>query len=212
MRLSQLLSKTSKQVPHDEVSTNAKLLVRAGFIDKVAAGIYTFLPLGQKVLDNISNIVREEMDAIGGQEVVMPVLQPKANWEATGRWKSFDVLYKTKAASGDFALGPSHEEIVVPLLKRFVSSYQDLPKYVYQIQTKFRDEPRAKSGLLRGREFLMKDLYSFHTDEKDFDAYYKKMKKVYRQTFQRMGLEAIETEASGGSFSKFSHEYQVITS
>src|SRR3990167_7171327 len=210
MRLSQLLSKTSKQVPHDEVSTNAKLLIRAGFIDKVAAGIYTYLPLGQKVLDNISNIVREEMDAIGGQEVVMPVLQPKANWEATGRWKSFDVLYKTKAASGDFALGPSHEEIVVPLLKRFVSSYQDLPKYVYQIQTKFRDEPRAKSGLLRGREFLMKDLYSFHTDEADFEKYYKKAQDSYKKVFGRCGLDSILTYAAGGTFSQFSHEFQVI--
>src|SRR3989338_1660150 len=210
MRLSQLIKKTSKQVPHDEVSTNAKLLIRAGFIDKVAAGIYTYLPLGQKVLDNISNIVREEMDAIGGQEVVMPVLHPKANWEATGRWKSFDALYKTKAASGDFALGPSHEEIVVPLLKRFVSSYQDLPKYVYQIQTKFRDEPRAKSGLLRGREFLMKDLYSFHTSEADLNNYYEIVKTAYLKVFKRVGLEAIITEASGGTFSKFSHEFQVL--
>ena len=210
MRLSQLLSKTSKQVPHDEVSTNAKLLIRAGFVDKVAAGIYTFLPLGQKVLDNISNIVREEMDAIGGQEVVMPVLHPKANWEATGRWKSFDALYKTKAASGDFALGPSHEEIVVPLLKRFVSSYQDLPKYVYQIQTKFRDEPRAKSGLLRGREFLMKDLYSFHTNEADFEKYYKRAQDSYKKVFARCGLDSILTYAAGGTFSKASHEFQVI--
>src|SRR3989338_10803495 len=210
MRLSDLLSKTSKQAPRDEVSTNSKLLIRAGFIDKVAAGIYTFLPLGQRVLKNISNIVREEMDAIGGQEVIMPVLHPQANWGKTGRWKSFDVLYKTNAASGDFALGPSHEEIVVPLLKRFVSSYQDLPKYVYQIQTKFRDEPRAKSGLLRGREFLMKDLYSFHTDEAAMFAFYEKMKKVYQATFGRMGLETIETKAAGGTFSDFSHEYQVI--
>ena len=210
MRLSDLLSKTSKQAPRDEVSTNSKLLIRAGFIDKVAAGIYTFLPLGQRVLKNISNIVREEMDAIGGQEVIMPVLHPKTNWEKTGRWKSFDVLYKTNAASGDFALGPSHEEIVVPLLKRFVSSYQDLPKYVYQIQTKFRDEPRAKSGLLRGREFLMKDLYSFHTDERDFEKYYKKAQEAYKKVFKRCGLDSILTFADGGTFSKFSHEFQVI--
>lgn len=210
MRLSQLLSRTSKQLPHDEVSVNAKLLTRAGFIDKVAAGIYSYLPLGQRVLGKISNIVREEMNAIGGQEVTMPVLHPKANWEKTGRWKGFDVLFKVKGHSGEFAMGPSHEEIAVPLTQKFVLSYADLPRYVYQIQTKFRDEPRAKSGLLRGREFLMKDFYSFHTDEKDMMAYYNKMRKVYTKTLKRLGLETIETKAAGGTFSKFSHEYQVI--
>lgn len=211
MRLSQLFSKTSKQAPSDEVSVNAKLLIRAGYIDKVAAGIYTFLPLGQRVLSKISQIVREEMEAIGGQEITMPVLHPKANWETTGRWNTLDVLYKTKGQSGEFALGPTHEEIVVPLAKRFVSSYADLPLALYQIQTKFRDEPRAKSGLLRGREFLMKDLYSFHADEEDFEKYYNKAQVAYKKIFERVGLDAILTEASGGSFSKFSHEYQVIT-
>jgi len=210
MRLSRLLSKTSKQTPHDEVSTNSKLLIRAGFIDKVAAGIYTFLPLGQRVLDKISNIVREEMNAIDGQEVTMPVLHPRKNWEITGRWKGFDVLFKVKGHSGEFAMGPSHEEIVVPLIQKFAVSYQDLPKYVYQIQTKFRDEPRAKSGLLRGREFLMKDLYSFHTERKDFEKYYKRAQDAYKKIFKRVGLDAILTGAAGGTFSKFSHEFQVI--
>ena len=211
MEVSKLFSKTSKQAPADEVSTNAKLLIRAGYIDKVAAGIYTFLPLGQRVLAKISQIVREEMDAVGGQEIAMPVLHPKANWEKTGRWKGFDVLFKLKGESGEFALGPSHEEIVVPLANRFIFSYSDLPKAVYQIQTKFRDEPRAKSGLLRGREFLMKDMYSFHTSEKDMKDFYNKHAKIaYRKIFKRLGLDAIETQAGGGSFSKFSDEYQVI--
>lgn len=210
MRLSQLFSKTTKQTPADEVSVNAKLLIQAGFIDKVAAGVYTFLPLGIKVISKISQIVREEMIAIDGQEVLMPALEPKENWEATGRWAGFDVLFKVKGAAGEFALGPSHEEIVVPLAKRFVLSYADLPKAVFQIQTKFRDEPRAKAGLLRGREFLMKDLYSFHTTEEDFKKYYERAKGAYRKVFERVGLDAIETEAAGGTFSKFSDEYQVV--
>ncbi len=210
MRFSELFTKTRRYDPRDETSTNAKLLVKGSFVDKVAAGIYTFLPLGQRVLVKVAQIVREEMNAAGGQEVTMPVLQSKANWEKTGRWKTFDVLYKVKAQSGEFVLGPSHEEIIVPLMTKFVTSYHDLPKYVYQIQTKFRDEPRAKSGLLRGREFLMKDLYSFHADEKDMQDYYEKMKTVYKKTFERMGLSTILTYAAGGTFSKDSHEFQVI--
>ncbi len=210
MRVTDLFSKTSKQVPSDETSVNAKLLIRAGYVDKVAAGIYSYLPLGQSVINNISSIVREEMDAIGGQEITMPVLQPKANWEQTGRWKSFDVLFRVRGEAGEFALGPTHEEIVVPMAKHFVKSYGDLPKYVYQIQTKFRDEVRAKAGLLRGREFLMKDLYSFHATEADFEKYYEKAKVAYRNVFKRVGLNAIETRASGGTFSKYSDEYQVV--
>ncbi len=210
MKLSNLFSKTTKQTPADEVSVNAKLLIQAGFIDKVAAGIYTFLPLGVRVISKISQIVREEMNEIGGQEITMPVLHPKENWQATGRWDAFDVLFKVKGAAGEFALGPTHEEIVTPLAKRFVLSYQDLPKAVYQIQSKFRDESRAKAGLLRGREFLMKDLYSFHADEEDFKKYYEIAKGAYRKVFERVGLDAIETEAAGGTFSKFSDEYQVV--
>jgi len=210
MRLSQLISKTQRQDPAQETALNAKLLIRAGFIDKVAAGIYTYLPLGIRVLAKISQIVREEMDNIGGQEILMPVLHPKENWQKTGRWDGFDVLFKVKGEAGEFALGPTHEEIVVPLTKKFIHSYLDLPKYLYQIQTKFRDEPRAKSGILRGREFLMKDLYSFHANESDLNDYYKKAKGAYDNIFKRVGLEAIETEAAGGTFSKYSHEYQVI--
>ena len=210
MKYSQLFSKTSRQTPRDETSINARLLIRAGFIDKVAAGIYSFLPLGVRVIDKIANIVREEMNAAGGQEVTLPVLHPKENWQKTGRWISFDALFKTKGKAGEFALGPTHEEIVVPLAKRFIFTYRDLPRYVYQIQTKFRDEPRSKSGLLRGREFLMKDLYSFHTTDGDLMDFYEVMKKAYQAVFARLGLSAIETKASGGTFSDFSHEYQVV--
>lgn len=212
MLYSNLFGKTSRNISGDEVSVNAQLLTRGGFINKLSSGIYTLLPLGQIVVTKIAQIVREEMNAAGGQEITMPVLQPKDNWEKTGRWDTLDILYKVKDSSGkDFALGPTHEEIITPLVKEYLNSYKQLPIYLYQIQTKFRDEPRAKSGLLRGREFLMKDLYSFHETEADFQEYYEKMKKVYLKTFQRMGLRTIETEASGGSFSKFSHEYQVVT-
>lgn len=210
MKVTELFTKTSKQSPTEEISVNAKLLSRAGYIDKVAAGIYTFLPLGQRVLDKISKIVREEMDAAGGQEVSMPVLHPKENWQKTGRWESLDVLFKVKGKSGEFAMGATHEEIVAPLAKKYIASYADLPKALYQIQTKFRDEPRAKSGILRGREFLMKDLYSFHRDEADLEKYYEEMKKAYGRVFGRLGLDAILTEASGGTFSKYSHEFQVL--
>ncbi|MBI2036423.1 hypothetical protein HYT17_02245, partial [Candidatus Microgenomates bacterium] len=150
--------------------------------------------------------------AAGGQELLLSALQNKTNWEKTGRWSTFDVLFKVNSQyQTQYALGPTHEEVLVPIVKHFVSSYQDLPLYLYQIQNKFRDEPRTKAGLLRGREFLMKDLYSFHTDEEDFNKYYELMKKVYKKVFERCGLSAIETEASGGTFSKFSHEYQVLT-
>lgn len=210
MKYSQLFGKTLKEAPHDEISTNAKLLIRGGFVDKVSAGVYSYLPLGKRVVDKISQIVREEMDAIGGQELLLPVLQPKVNWQKTGRWESLDILFKVKSENGEFALGPTHEEIVVPLAQHFIFSYNDLPKSVYQIQTKFRDEPRAKSGLMRGREFLMKDLYSLHVNEEDLDKYYEIAKGAYVKVFKRLGLEALEVEASGGTFSKYSHEYQVL--
>ena len=211
MKYSQLFAKTTKQDPRDEVSINAKLLIRAGFIRKELAGVYNFLPLGLRVLNKIANIVREEMDAAGGQEVLLSALQNSQSWQKTGRWKSFDVLFKVKSQyKMEYALGPTHEEVLVPMAVEFISSYRDLPLYLYQIQVKFRDEPRAKSGLLRGREFLMKDLYSFHTDEAAMFAFYEKMKKVYKKTFERMGLKTIETKAAGGTFSAFSHEYQVI--
>ena len=212
MRFSKLFSKTSRHDPADEEAVNAKLLIRAGYVEKMAAGVYAFLPLGLRVLQKIANIVREEMNAAGAEELLMPVLHPKELWEQTNRWQSFDALYKMKGRDGrEFALGPTHEETVVPIAKKFISSYQDLPKAVYQIQTKFRDEPRAKSGLLRGREFLMKDLYSFHADADDLKRYYDEMKEVYAKTFRRLALDARIVEASGGSFSKFSHEFQVLS-
>src|SRR3989304_6513350 len=211
MKYSQLFGKTQKQDPKDEVSINAELLIRAGFVSKEVSGVYNFLPLGLRVLNKIANIVREEMDKADGQEILLSALQNSQSWQKTGRWKSFDALFKVKSQyDQEYALGPTHEEVLVPIAREYVKSYRDLPIYLYQIQTKFRDEPRAKSGLLRGREFLMKDLYSFHTDEAAMFAFYEKMKKVYQATFERMGLKTIETKAAGGTFSAFSHEYQVI--
>ena len=212
MRQSQLFTKTLREAPKDEVSLNAQLLIRAGFVDKLMAGVYTFLPLGLRVLKKIQNIIREEINAVGGQEVLMPALSPKENWETTGRWNGLDVLFKLDGAGDkEYALGASHEEVVTPLLQHFVKSYKDLPVAVYQIQNKFRNELRAKSGLLRGREFNMKDMYSFHRDEADLDAYYEKVSAVYSKVFQRCGLDAKIVEAGGGTFSKFSHEFQVFT-
>ncbi len=192
------------------MSINARLLEQGGFVQKVMAGVYSFLPLGLRVLSKIENIVREEMNAIGGQEALMPSLHPKENWLATGRWTGLDVLFKIKSQHGfEYALGPSHEEIVVPMALPIIQSYKDLPLAVYQIQTKFRDEPRAKSGLLRGREFRMKDLYSFHTNEADRDRYYDIVAGAYTKIFERVGLNSIFTEATGGTFSKYSDEFQV---
>lgn len=209
---SQLVSKTRREAPKDEVSTNAQLLTRAGYVDKVMAGVYTYLPLGLRILRKIQTIIREEMDALGAQEILMPALTPKEGWVATGRWDTLDVLFKLEGASGkEYALGSTHEEVVTPLMQNMVQSYKDLPKAVYQIQDKFRNEPRAKSGVLRGREFNMKDLYSFHMSQGDLDAFYEKATAAYHRIFQRVGLDAKLVEASGGSFSAFSHEFQVFT-
>ncbi len=213
MRQSFLLTKTKKQIEEDEKSLNAALLIRAGFIDKLTAGVYTYLPLGFRVLAKIENIIREEMDQIGGQEILMPALTPKQNWEKTNRWEGFDALFKLQGHDNkEYALGATHEEVVTPLVKKFIFSYKDLPKYVYQIQDKFRNEPRAKSGLLRGREFLMKDLYSFHKDEADLNDYYEKVKKAYFNIFDRLSLKDLTywTFASGGAFTKYSHEFQTV--
>jgi len=213
MRQSQLFTKTVKELPKDETSYNAQALIRAGFIDKVGAGIYSYLPLGKRVLDNICQIVREEMNAAGGQEILMTALIPKENLETTQRWANFDVLFRLAGQDQkEYALGATHEEIVSPLAKKFILSYKDLPFAVYQIQTKFRNEKRAKAGLLRGREFLMKDLYSFHTDQKDLDAYYEKVTDAYWKIFERLGLKdkTYLTYASGGSFAKYSHEFQTL--
>ncbi|KKS91375.1 MAG: Prolyl-tRNA synthetase [Parcubacteria group bacterium GW2011_GWB1_46_8] len=214
MLQSQLFTRTSKTAPKEEEAINAILLTRAGFVDKLMSGVYTFLPLGLRVIHRISQIIREEMNAVGGQEVSMPVLHPKKNWEQTDRWNSVDILFKFTSyyTKTDLVLGPTHEEVVTPLLKKFILSYKDLPRAVFQIQNKFRDELRAKSGLMRGREFLMKDMYSFHASEADLDEYYEKAKIAYETIFKRVGLgkQTVLTYASGGTFSKYSHEYQTI--
>ncbi len=211
MRQSQLFTKVSKTAPADEVALNAQLLIRAGFIQKVMAGVYTFLPLGLRVITNIEKIIRREMNAIGGQEVLLPALHPQELWEQTKRWNEVDVLFKVPSRhGGEYALGPTHEEIVVPTAAAFLSSYRDLPFAMYQIQTKFRDEARAKSGILRGREFRMKDLYSFHANQQDLERYYEEAGGAYAKVFSALSLDALKVEASGGSFSKYSHEYQVL--
>ncbi len=213
MKQSQLPIKTLKEAPRGEESLNAILLMRAGFIDKLAAGIYSFLPLGLKVLRRIENIIREEISAIGGQEIMMAAMHPKENWEKTGRWASFDALFRFKGSGDkDYVLGATHEEIVAPLAKKFIFSYKDLPVYLFQIQAKFRNEARAKSGLLRTREFPMKDLYSFHATEQDLNDYYQTVTDAYFKIFSRCGLEdqTYLTLASGGSFSKYSHEFQTV--
>ncbi|MDP3899481.1 MAG: aminoacyl--tRNA ligase-related protein [bacterium] len=213
MRLSTLFTKSTKEAPKDELSFNARILIQAGFIDKLAPGVYTYLPFGLLVLKKIENIIREEMNIIGGQEVLMPALTPRQNWEITSRWDSFDALFKLKGFdSKEYALGATHEEVIVPMIRQHAFSYKDFPVYVYQIQTKFRNEKRAKSGLMRGREFIMKDLYSFHMDEDDLENYYQIAQKAYFKIFERCGLldKTFLTYASGGAFSKFSHEFQTL--
>ncbi len=214
MRQSKLFTRTQKDISTQESSPGAQYLLRGGFVDKLSAGIYTMLPMGFRVLKNIENIIAREMDALGAQRVLMPALTPKANWETTGRWSGLDVLYKVKSRQeAEYALGATHEEIVTPLARRFAFSYKDFPFSIYQIQTKFRDELRAKSGLLRGREFMMKDLYSFHVDSKDCDEFYEKVKEAYFSIYKKTGLARLTCVAlaSGGTFSKFSHEFQTIT-
>lgn len=214
MLQSTLFTKTLREDPKDETSVNARLLVRAGFIDKLASGIYTYLPLGLRVLKKIQDIIREEMNALGALEILMPALHPKEPWEKTGRWTDPgpEVMFRVQGREDkEYGLGWTHEEVVTPLVGRFVQSYEDLPIAVYQIQDKFRNEPRAKSGLLRGREFSMKDMYSFHRDEADLDAFYGRATAAYQKIFSRCGLAAILTEASGGAFAEYSHEFQVPT-
>lgn len=214
MRLSQSFAKPLHQAPAGADSVNANFLIRGGYIDQLAAGIYSFLPLGWRVLRNIEQIIREEMDAIGGQEMEMPALHPAAPWKASGRWDDPDakeVMYQFEDQSGKpYGLGWTHEEIIATVGKQHIQSHKDLPLAVYQIQSKFRHEPRAKSGLLRGREFLMKDLYSFHASEQDLDEYYEKVKAAYLKIYERLGLDAVVVEASGGAFTEFSHEFQVF--
>ncbi len=213
VRQSELFTRTQKEAPTDEISKNAELLIRGGFIHKEMAGVYSYLPLGLKVLRKIEDIVREEMNQAGGQEILMSALQPKENWEKTGRWNDLEVLYKVADSAGrEVALGPTHEEIIVPILKNYITSYKDLPLAVYQIQDKFRMELRPKSGILRGREFMMKDMYSFHTTQRDLEEFYEKMKGVYQSVFERVGIGHLTylTFASGGTFAKYSHEFQTL--
>jgi len=212
MQQSFLFTKTKKETPRGEKSINAILLQKAGFVHKEMAGVYTFLPLGLRVLRKIEQIIREEIERISGQELLMSVLQPKELWLRTSRWSkgTGEVMYKTKG-NGEVGLGPTHEEMITNIAKNYINSFEDLPLYLYQIQTKFRKEPRARSGLLRGREFPMKDLYSFHPNQKDFQNYYEKVKKAYFKIFQRCGLQTILTEASGAGFTEgFTHEFQVL--
>lgn len=212
---SQLPSKCLKESPKEDVSINSKWLIRGGFINRLMAGAYSYLPLGMRVLHKVEDIVREEMNAIGSFEILMPALHPQQIWETTGRWdKMADIIYKvTDGGDKTFGLGPTHEEIVTPLMGAFIQSYKDLPASVYQIQTKYRNEARPKSGLLRGREFRMKDMYSFHTNTADLDAYYERAIEAYHKIFQRCGIgdRTFLTYASGGVFSKYSHEFQAIT-
>ena len=215
MRFSKTFIKTLRSAPKDEIAKNGALLTRAGYIHKEMAGVYDYLPLGLLVIEKIKNIIREELNAIGCEEVQMSALQNPELWEATGRFSDaeVDIWFKTELASGGvLGLAPTHEEPMVEMMKSYISSYKDLPLYVYQFQTKFRNELRAKSGIMRGREFLMKDLYSCHTSEKDLDDFYAKVERAYAQIFERLGLGdyTFETFASGGIFSKFSHEYQTI--
>jgi len=215
MRLSKLFTKTTKTVPADETSKNAKLLIQAGYVYKIMAGVYAYTPLGLRVLERIKQIVREEMDAVQGQELIMTGLQKKETWEGTGRWDDevVDVWFKSALKDGtEVGFGWSHEEQILEMMQQFVQSYKDLPISVYQFQTKLRNELRAKSGIMRGREFVMKDMYSLHANQEDMDTYYDQVIEAYRRVFKRVGLgdSTFVTFASGGAFTKFSHEFQTI--
>jgi prolyl-tRNA synthetase len=216
MRQSQLFTKTIKENPADEISKNAQLLTRAGFIFKQMAGVYNLLPLGLRVLNKINNIIREEMNKIGGQELFMTALQNKDLWEKTNRWSDdvVDNWFKTKLKNEtELGLGFTHEEVITNILKNYIKSYKDLPVAAYQIQTKFRNELRAKSGIMRGREFFMKDMYSFSKNEDEHMEFYEKAKVAYKNVFERLGIgeKTFITFASGGSFSKYSHEFQTLS-
>jgi len=212
MRYSRLFGKTIKDAPKDEVAINAKLLLRGGFMDKLMAGSYTLLHLGRRVEQKIEQIIREEMNATGAEEILMPLLHPKDIWNETGRWDSAsEVMYQFKKDEKEYTLSFTHEEIVMDLVRKHISSYKDLPVKIYHFSTKFRNEKRAKSGILRGREFLMKDLYSIHVSEEDMLKYYAQIIESYKKIFKRMGLDALLTEAEGGVFTKnITHEFQVI--
>lgn len=213
MKYSQLFPKTKKEAPRDEVATNAKLLIRAGFIDKLMAGSYTLLPLGLRVIKKIEEIIREEINKTGAQELLMPLLHPKSIWNETGRWeKAAEVMYQFEKDGKEYALSFTHEEIVLDLVRKHLQTYREYPIKVYHFSTKFRDEPRAKAGILRGREFMMKDLYSLHETREDFEKYYWEVAEAYKKIFKKLGLSVIVTETGGGVFTKnVTHEFQVIS-
>ncbi len=215
MRVSNLFTKTLREAPADEVAKNAQLLIRAGFVYKEMAGAYAYLPLGIRVVEKIKQVVREEMNAIDSNELIMTSLQRKDVWEKTGRWsdEAVDIWFKTKLKDEtEVGLGWSHEEPIVEMMKQYVHSYKDLPSSLYQFQTKMRNEVRAKSGIMRGREFVMKDMYSFHATADDLAAYYDKTIEAYKRVYDRLGIgeDTYVTFASGGAFTKFSHEFQTI--
>ena len=215
MRLSKNFTRTIKQAPADEVARNAQLLIRAGYVHKTMAGVYSYLPLGLKVVENIKQIVREEMNKIDNQELVMSTLQRKETWQETGRWSDelVDVWFKSHLQDGtEVGFGWTHEEPIVDLLRNYLKSYKDLPISVYQFQNKLRNELRAKSGIMRGREFVMKDMYSVHASKEDLDSYYNAAIEAYKRCYDRFGIgdETYVTFASGGAFTKFSHEFQTI--
>ena len=215
MRLSKYFTRTIKQAPADEVARNAQLLIRAGYVHKTMAGVYSYLPLGLKVVENIKQIVREEMNKIDSQELVMSTLQRKETWQETGRWSDelVDVWFKSHLQDGtEVGFGWTHEEPIVDLLRNYLKSYKDLPISVYQFQNKLRNELRAKSGIMRGREFVMKDMYSVHASKEDLDNYYNAAIEAYKRCYDRFGIgdETYVTFASGGAFTKFSHEFQTI--
>lgn len=215
MKLSQYPFGTRREAPKDETSKNAQLLIRAGYVYKVMAGVYAYTPLGLRVLDKIKQIVREEMNQVGAQELIMSTLQAPEPWEATGRWddKTVDVWFKTKLQDGTpLGLAWSHEEAILEMMRHNIASYKDLPISIYQFQTKLRNELRAKSGIMRGREFVMKDLYSIHATQADLDAYYDQVIVAYKRVFDRLGIgeSTYVTFASGGAFTKFSHEFQTL--
>ena len=215
MKLSHSFVKTLRDAPKDETAKSAQYLIRAGYVHKEMAGVYDFLPLGLKTLKNIENIIREELNAIGCEELQLSALQNPEPWQKSGRWadQAVDIWFKTELASGgELGLAPTHEEPIVNLMKTYIKSYKDLPIYAYQFQTKFRNELRAKSGIMRTREFLMKDLYSFCPDEASHNEFYHKVEKAYKRIYERVGLGdyTYQTFASGGIFSKYSHEFQTL--
>ncbi|MES2876220.1 MAG: aminoacyl--tRNA ligase-related protein [Patescibacteria group bacterium] len=215
MRVTKLFTKTLRDAPSDEVAKNAQLLIRAGFVYKEMAGVYAYLPLGIRVVEKIKQVVREEMNAIDSNELIMTGLQRKEIWEKTGRWsdEAVDIWFKTKLKDEtEVGLGWSHEEPIVEMMKQYVQSYKDLPSSLYQFQTKLRNEIRAKSGIMRGREFVMKDMYSFHATAEDLADYYEQTIEAYKRVYDRLGIgeDTYVTFASGGAFTKFSHEFQTI--